>query len=158
MGKNKIENFIFTTIVCFLMVFGMSAYNSVLKHGFNSSFLLGFLIPLFPVFFIALAIDWFFVGPVAKGLAKKLVNEDTAFIKKILLISLFMVLGMSMCMSLIATMVEHGINNNFYSLFLKTEIKNFIYALPLQLIFVGPIARFIFFKIFPNKEFLGQKA
>lgn len=158
MGKNKIENFIFTAIVCFLMVFGMSAYNSILKHGFSSSFIAGFLVPLFPVFFIALALDWFLVGPVAKGLVKKIVNNNTAFIKKILLISLFMVLGMSMSMSFIATIVGHGIDSSFYSLFAKTELKNFACALPLQLFFVGPMARFIFFKIFPNKDFVAQNS
>ena len=32
---------------------------------------------------------------------------------------------------------------------MKTELKNFIMAFPLQIILVGPIARFIFFKVFP---------
>lgn len=155
-GKNKMENFIFTMICCFLMVFGMSTYNSILKNGFNSSFVSGLMIPLVPVFFIALAIDWFLVGPVAKGLVKKIVNENTVLIKKILLISFFMVTGMSMCMSFIATIIGHGINADFLSLFLKTELKNFACALPLQLILVGPFSRIIFFKVFPVENITAQ--
>ena len=93
MGKNKMENFIFTALVCFFMIFGMSSYNSILKHGFNSSIISGVLIPFVPIYCIALAIDWFFVGPLAKNFAGKLTNENTIFIKKILLISFFMVTG-----------------------------------------------------------------
>lgn len=151
MGKNKMENFIFTTIVCFFMILGMSSYNSILKHGFNSSVILGVLVPFVPVYFIALGIDWFFVGPIAKKVAGKLTNENTVFIKKILLISLFMVIGMSVCMSFIATIIDHGFNSGFLSVFIKTELKNFVMAFPLQVILVGPIARLIFFKIFPVK-------
>ena len=149
MGKNKMENFIFTALVCFFMIFGMSSYNSILKHGFNSSIISGVLIPFVPIYCIALAIDWFFVGPLAKNFAGKLTNENTIFIKKILLISFFMVTGMSLCMSFLATIAEYGLKCGFITMFMKTELKNFIMAFPLQIILVGPIARFIFFKVFP---------
>ena len=153
MGNNKFENFIFTLICCFLMVFGMSFYNSVLKNGFSTSFLSGFLLPLVPVFFVALFIDWFLVGPISKGLVKKIVNENTILIKKIMLISFFMVTGMSICMSLIATSIEYGLSSDYISLFFRTELRNFMFALPLQFILVGPLARMIFFRIFPiNKK------
>jgi len=158
MGKNKMENFIFTMICCFLMVFGMSFYNSVLKTGFNSSFVLRILITFIPVFFIALIIDWFLVGPIAKKLVKKLVNENTSFIKKILLISLFMVTGMSICMSLIATIIEFGLNSDFLLIFIKTELRNIAFALPLQLALVGPLARFVFLKVFPPEKNIIQNA
>lgn len=151
MGKNKMENFIFTAIVCFFMILGMSTYNSILKNGFNSSIFSGILVPFIPVYFIALAIDWFIVGNFAKGIAGKLTNENTVFIKKILLISFFMVMGMSLCMSFIATVINHGFKTGFFSIFFKTELRNFIMAFPLQVILAGPISRFIFLKIFPVK-------
>jgi len=151
LGKNKLESFIFTAIVCFFMILGMSSYNSILKNGFNSSIILGVLIPLIPVYLVALAIDWFFIGPLAKKAAHKFTNKDTAFIKKILLISLFMVVGMSFCMSFLATTLEYGVNSEFLNIFIKTELKNFIMALPLQIILVGPLARTIFFRIFPQE-------
>ena len=76
MGKNKMENFIFTSIVCFFMILGMSSYNSILKNGFNSSIISGVFVPFIPIFFIALAIDWFLVGPLAKKIAGFLIIED----------------------------------------------------------------------------------
>ena len=149
MGKNKMENFIFTSIVCFFMILGMSSYNSILKNGFNSSIISGVFIPFIPIFFIALAIDWFLVGPLAKKIAGFLTNENTVFIKKILLISFFMVTGMSLCMSFLATILGYGLKSGFLVMFIKTELKNFIMAFPLQIILAGPLSRLIFFKIFP---------
>jgi len=151
LGNNKLENFIFTAIVCFFMILGMSSYNSFLKNGFDNSMVLGIIIPFIPVYLIALTIDWFFIGPLAKKAAHKFTNKNTAFIKKILLISLFMVLGMSFCMSFLATTLEYGVNSEFFSFFIKTELRNFIVALPLQIILVGPLARTIFFRIFPQE-------
>ena len=90
----------------------------------------------------AVAIDRF-----ASGEYRTLWN--TIFIKKILLISFFMVTGMSLCMSFLATIAEYGLKSGFITMFMKTELKNFIMAFPLQIILVGPIARFIFFKVFP---------
>lgn len=152
MGKNKIENFIFTAIMCFFMVLGMSFYNSILKNGFTSIVFLNVSKSFLIVYFIALFIDWFFVGPLAKGLAKNLTNEDTPFIKKIMLISLFMVIGMSFCMSFLATIVEHGLSSQFLITFIKTELRNFIVALPLQILVVGPTTRALFLKLFPIKS------
>lgn len=149
MGKNKMENFIFTSIVCFFMILGMSSYNSILKNGFNSSIISEVFVPFIPIFFIALAIDWFLVGPLAKKIAGFLTNENTVFIKKILLISFFMVTGMSLCMSFLATILGYGLKSGFLAMFIKTELKNFIMAFPLQIILAGPISRLIFFKIFP---------
>lgn len=133
------------------MILGMSSYNSFLKNGFDNSMVLGIIIPFIPVYLIALTIDWFFIGPLAKKAAHKFTNKNTAFIKKILLISLFMVLGMSFCMSFLATTLEHGVNSEFLNIFIKTELRNFIVALPLQIILVGPLARTIFFRIFPQE-------
>lgn len=146
------ENFIFTTIMCFFMVLGMSFYNSILKNGFDNSTVLHVTKSFLPVYFIALFIDWFFVGPVAKGLAKNLTNDKTPFIKKVMLISLFMVTGMSFCMSFLATIIEHGFINHFIIVFLKTELRNFLVALPLQILLVGPFTRFLFLKLFPIKS------
>ncbi len=36
--------------------------------------------------------------------------------------------------------------------YIITYCRNFLFALPLQLILVGPLARFIFRSIFRNKE------
>lgn len=149
MGKNKKENFVFTLICCALMVIGMTAYNVILRNGLSSSFLKDVLIGFGPIFCIALIIDWFFIGKVSKGLVSKLVNENTPKIKKIMLISFFMVSGMCFCMSLITLMIHQGLSREFPSMFIGALLKNYIVALPLQFIIVGPIARTVFFKMYP---------
>lgn len=149
MGRNKKENFIFTLICCALMVFGMASYNGILQNGFNNSAILNILISFIPVFCIALAIDWFCVGKIAKSIVANLINENSPLIKKILLTSLFMVLGMCFSMSLVTSLIHSGISAEFPLIFGTALIRNFIFALPLQLIIVGPIARTIFFRIYP---------
>ncbi|MDR3598265.1 DUF2798 domain-containing protein [Clostridium sp.] len=149
MGKNKRENFIFTLICCALMVLGMDLYNGILSTGFNSSLFIGILIPYLPIFCIALILDWFLVGKLAKGLVAKIVNDNDPMIKKVLFISFFMVCGMCFCMSLIVSIIHMTTPSQFPIQFAKTLCMNFICALPLQLVIVGPIARSIFFKIYP---------
>ncbi|ADL53906.1 DUF2798 domain-containing protein [Clostridium cellulovorans] len=149
MGKNKRENFIFTLICCTLMVLGMDAYNVLLRNGVTTSFLKDVLIGFVPVFCIALFIDWFFVGKVAKSFVSKLVTAESPLIKKILLTSFFMVCGMCFSMSLITSIIHQGISTDFLINFVQALSKNFLFALPLQLVIVGPIARAIFFKLYP---------
>ena len=149
MGKNTKENFIFTLICCALMVLGMASYNGILTNGFTSSLFIGILIPYVPIFCIALILDWFLVGKLAKGLVAKIVNDNDPMIKKVLLISFFMVCGMCFCMSLIVSIIHTNSLSQFPLQFITTLGMNFICALPLQLLIVGPIARGIFFKIYP---------
>jgi hypothetical protein len=70
-------------------------------------------------------------------------------IKRILLISFFMVCGMCFCISLITSIIFQGISPEFPLIFITILLRNFIFALPLQLIIVGPLARTIFFKLYP---------
>ena len=46
----------------------------------------------------------------------------------------------------------HGFTANFIPDYLMTYCKNFIMAFPLQLIFVGPLARLIFRTLFINHK------
>lgn len=47
---------------------------------------------------------------------------------------------------------RHGFTANFTPDYLMTYCKNFIMAFPLQLIFVGPLARLIFRTLFINHK------
>lgn len=149
MGKNKKENFIFTLICCALMVFGMASYNNILQNGFRYDSIKDILVAFIPVFCIALAIDWFLVSKFAKSIVSKIISTNDPLIKKILFTSFFMVVGMCFSMSLIISIIHYGISTDFLIKFAEALLKNFIFALPLQLIIVGPIARTIFFKVCP---------
>ncbi|KAF1295570.1 DUF2798 domain-containing protein [Enterococcus sp. JM4C] len=140
MPKSKKESLLFTSIMCFMMVFGMSAYNLLLHNSFSWGSLFGGLIPGIIVAFI---LDTFIVGKIAKGIAFKLPIKRDKMIYMILTISTLMVTGMVLCMSLFGVVFEGGIQENMGSLYLEAVGFNFIAALPLQLLIVGPISRMI---------------
>lgn len=63
MPTNKKEGIIFTSLMCFLMVLGMSVYNLWL-HG--DLYFSNLLIGLVPGFIVAFILDVFIVGVIAK--------------------------------------------------------------------------------------------
>lgn len=150
MGTNKFENFIFSIICCILMVFTMTWYNGLLESGLKLNVLKTFF-TFIPVLVIAFIIDWFLVGPVAKSLAFKMVSHNDSLVKKILVISTSMVIGMSGVMSILSVIVHGNYGENFLGTLGVVWGRNFIFALPLNMLIVGPLARFIFLKIFPEK-------
>ncbi len=152
MGKNTYENFVFSIMICFLMVLGMTIYNTFL-HSSGHVDVIGSLMSLkfVMIFAVAFVIDWFAVAPLVKKLVAKLTNESTPFIRKVLLISGLMVLFMCSAMSLIATLTQ-GYEGSLLVAYAKVFALNIIIALPLQFLIVGPIARAVFFKLFPPAE------
>lgn len=141
---NKKEGIIFTTMMCFLMVLGMSVYNLWLHGDLQFSSL---LIGLVPVFVVAFILDVFIIGVIAKKIAFKLpVNPESKF-QMIVTISCLMVLGMVTCMSLFGIILEQGIPDQLLSSYLNAWKMNVIAALPLQLLIVGPISRSVLSKI-----------
>ncbi|CAH1212617.1 hypothetical protein PAECIP111892_03786 [Paenibacillus auburnensis] len=149
MGKNKKEALIFTSMMCFLMVVGMSFYNVILFNGATNRVFLEVAAGLLPALIVALFLDIVVISKIAKGLAFKLVKPSDPMIKKVLTISVFMVCGMVICMSLYGTLAHYGFGDNFLRHYLSTLGFNFICALPLQLLVVGPLTRFLFTRIFP---------
>lgn len=149
MGRNKKEAILFTFIMCALMVLGMSIYNVVLMEGWSGSVIKDVLIGYLPAFIVAFILDVFVVGKVAKGIAYKLVKDNDPMIKKIMLISFFMVTGMVLFMSFYGAVLHVGFSAELPIAYLSAIGKNFIFALPLQIILVGPLTRFIFVKITP---------
>lgn len=138
MPTNKKEGIIFTSLMCFCMVFGMSLYNLVIHNQFTWTALLLGLIPGFVVAFI---LDVFIVGVIAKKLAFKLpINKDSK-LQLILTISSLMVLGMVTCMSLFGILMGGSSSEDLLSAYLTAWKMNVIAALPLQLLLVGPFSR-----------------
>lgn len=149
MGRNKKEALLFTFIMCALMVLGMSIYNVALMEGWSGTLVKDVIIGYVPAFVVAFILDVFVVGKVAKGIAHKLVKENDPMIKKIMFISFFMVTGMVLFMSLYGALLHVGFTSALPMAYLSAIGKNFIVALPLQILLVGPLTRFIFVKITP---------
>ena len=153
MGQTKFQKFIFTLMMCFCMVLGMTIYNMILNEGFHSNLLNNLLKDFWLGFIVALLLDIFIVGKLAKPLAFKIVKptKETKQIKIILAISSCMVVGMVLFMSIFGAIVSSGFTIDALKLYPLCVLRNFIMALPLNLLIVSPIVRFIFNKMFPVK-------
>lgn len=149
MGKNNKENFVFTLLVCTMMVLGMSLFNIGLKADLRNVPPLEFIVCFLTIFFIALPIEWFVVGRIAKKISFFLTKDTDPMMKKILFISFFIVLGMSSSMTLISLVIFDSVSWQLPSEFLGLWGKNFVVALTLQIIVVGPVARSLFIRMFP---------
>lgn len=155
MGRNKKEALVFTSVMCFFMVLFMCVYNVMLAEGFTISIFAGAARAFFPALAVALVLDIFIVGKIAKGLAFKLLTPDSHPIKKVLLISSFMVIGMAFCMSLFGTLMHGGVDSGLLLRWLTTYGLNLLAALPLQFLVVGPLTRFLFTRMFLSKKPAG---
>ena len=153
MGQTKFQKFIFTLMMCFFMVLGMTTYNIILNEGFHSNLLNNLLKDFWLGFIVALLLDIFIVGKLAKPLAFKIVKptKETKQIKIILAISSCMVVGIVLFMSIFGAIVSSGFTIDALKLYPLCVLRNFIMALPLNLLIVSPIVRFSFNKIFPVK-------
>lgn len=160
MPQNKRESFIYTVIMCFTMVLWMSIYNVTLHTGtFNTQVIkdawLGF--PIAYVF--AACMDWFVVSGLAKGFAfKYLVKPDSSTLRKVISVSCSMVVSMVIIMSLygaVEASIRMGDFSNVLFIWLTNIPKNFVMALPFQLIIAGPLVRKVFRTIFPEGKVLA---
>ena len=134
MPTNKKEGMLFTTLMCFLMVFGMSTYN-LLLHGEFSLYALSK--GLLPGFIVAFILDVFIVGVLAKKIAFSLPFNKEKRLLLILTISSLMIIGMS----LFGLLMEGQTLS--LSAYFQAWGLNFIVALPYQLLIVGPFSRMI---------------
>ena len=103
----------------------------------------------FPIAYIfAMCCDWFFVSKIAKGFAfKYLVKPDSSVLRKVISVSCCMVVPMVIIMSLygaVEVSIEMGNFSNLLMIWLTNIPKNFVMALPYQLIIAGPVVRFVF--------------
>lgn len=152
MPRNFKEAMIFTCLMCGLMVVGMSIWNLYVAGHFSwSAVFLGF--PL--GFAVAFLVDVIIVGPIAKKIAFAILHHlkyHEKRIVKILVISSCMVLGMVSFMSIYGVIMSgRPFTLQNYG---QTWISNFVMAVPLNLLVVGPISRFVLGKLqkpFPNE-------
>ena len=138
MPRNKKEGIIFGVTMCFFMVCGMSAYNLTLVGKLSFA---KFTVGLIPGFIVAFFFDTVIVGPVAKKLAFKLPIDRDNKLQTILAISLLMITGMVTFMSVFGLLMRPELPENIIHAYFTAWRMNFIAALSLQLLLVGPISR-----------------
>ena len=122
MPTNKKEGIIFTTIMCSMMVLGMSLYNLLLHDNLALIPLVAGLVPGFVVAFI---LDVFIVGVIAKKIAFRLPIKKENKVQLILTISSLMVLGMVTFMSLFGVLMEGGIPDDLWAAYSEAWRVNY---------------------------------
>ena len=156
MPTTRKESLYFGLIMCFGMVLFMTLYNFYLNDTFGQISFFGGITDFMIGFIVAIILDLYFVGPLAKKIAFRLTANTTKVVYKVLAISTCMVIGMAFFMSIYGIVINY-FHSGFYpnsimKEFLSVFSKNFIVALPLQILVMGPIVRFIFMKYIKNKQ------
>ena len=114
----------------------------------------------FPIAYVfAMCCDWFVASKVAKYVAFRwLVKPQDSTLKKVLCISVGMVVQMVLIMSLYGACEGAFHTGNWAAVPMNWLInipRNFIMALPLQLILAGPVVRKVFRTAFPEGKVLA---
>lgn len=149
MPKTKFQEVIFTILMVFFMVYAMICYNISLNEGAltNATFLKAFheLIFMGPIAFV---IDFFLVSKIAFYCSNRMVDLKSCHpFSVILAISVASIACMCPLMSLAATLL---LKQPSLSVWVSTTAINFPMAFFWQLIYAGPIVRFIFRHLFPE--------
>ncbi|MEH7549331.1 DUF2798 domain-containing protein [Neobacillus vireti] len=155
MPSTRKESILFGTMMCFGMVLVMTVYNLLLNGLFGEIPVGEMFVEGIIGFVIALLLDLFIVGPVAKKVAFMLPYGKSKKIYVILAISFCMVVGMVLFMSLygLATAyLVNGLSPAIITDYLSIVVKNFIVAFPLQLLIMGPVVRYFFVNFVKGKK------
>ena len=149
MPRTKGETVFFTAITAWMMVYVMTLYNIVLSMGSftNLTFLIA-LKEMWVEYVIIALLAYFVSGHLAKMCAFRVVQPSDRPIFIIFAIQIFTVIWQVTFASVLGVYHGYGFTGNFVPDYLTTYCKNFIMALPLQLIIVGPLARLIFRTLF----------
>ena len=159
MPETKFQDFIYTLIMAFLMVYVMVCYNISIHTGGLSNFVFIEAFKELPfMWIVAIILEFFLIGKVAHKLTFKVLNpKKTPSIFISYGISIVIVTFMCPIMSLIATIfINKPSLEIFISSWLQSMVLSFPMAMCFQLFYAGPIVRFIFNLIFKNK--LSKKA
>ncbi len=133
------------------MVQGLTAYNMFLLEGWSAGFLLTLFKEVWLGFAIALLLDLFLVSKIAKPIAFHIIgkNNITSLPVKVVIISMLMITGMVLCMSLFGSVMAVGFSSKIADVYLEIALMNLLMAVPLNLLFANPVSRLIHLRIFP---------
>ena len=150
MPKNKLQEVIFTILMVLVMVYAMVCYNIALSNGSMQNWVFVAALQELPLMgALAFVLDFFVVGHLAKKIAMRLVSmEQEHPFHLVLAISAVSVAFMCPLMSLAATIFFQHAGTQLISVWLQTTALNFPMALCWQLLFAGPLVRFVFRQLF----------
>ena len=158
MQRTKLQNFIFTAIMAFIMVYGMVCYNIAIDKGgmSNEIFLIAFheMPIMWPV---AVILEMFVFERLAIKLAFRFVTpgKESEFMVTVAISSMIVAL-MCPTMSLIATVLFAHPGSEVVAVWLQKYVLNFPMAFFWQTFIAGPLVRNVF-KIFESDKIVNRE-
>lgn len=157
MGKNKKESLIFVLMIAATMVFIMSCYNILIMDGPSWGVLTHAVMGFIPAYLFALIGDLFIVGKIVKKIIPNFVKPTDSMKKRGLFMCFFTGTGMVIWMSFFGAVVNVGFGPDLLLAYGMGILKNYIFAIPLNLLIVSPLIRMLFFKMFPPVHTTEEK-
>lgn len=150
MPTTKFERAIFGGMMALAMVYGMEVYNHALRSEALSGLSLRVALDeMFGLTIIVVALQEFVGGPLARRLARRVVDQETIRPARLTLsISVFTVACMCPLMSLVTTAIFQGIDAHLLVRWLKAVRINFPMAFLWQILVAGPLVRYLFRSLF----------
>ncbi|CAM3440848.1 hypothetical protein [Marinicrinis lubricantis] len=148
MPTTKKEQLYFGFMMCFRMVTVMTVYNLIINGLMGEVSFTKVLFQFVIGFMIAYVLELFIVGPAARKIAFSMPFAKSSKIGMVLSMSICMVVGMVVMMSFFGLGTSYFAgnldSNQLAVTYLHNVMMNFIAALPLQLLIMGPIVRYVF--------------
>lgn len=146
MPKTKSQKLVFGILMSVFMACGMELYNISLKQGgFTCAVFLPALREISYMWIVVLIVSSLVGNRIGQALAFRHVTpgQDNPFFIT-LMISGCTVLVMCPIMSMIASILFHGVNEHLLTTWVSTVARNFPMAILWQIFFAGPLVRLIF--------------
>lgn len=150
MPQTRFENFVFTTIMAFIMVYAMICYNiSLTIGGMTDQVFLMALGELRIMWRVAIILEMLVFERPVVHLTSRAVTEDMPFFWILLIRCSLTVCLMCPAMSLVATFLFKDFSSaGLIGTWIQTAALNFPMALAWQIFFGGPLGRLVFRPIF----------
>jgi len=152
----KKEHIYFGLMMCTGMVIVMMSFNLIYNGLIGRLSPLELLFQFVLCFVVAFLVESFIVGPVAQKVAFSLPFDKSNKLFGILAMSCCMVVGMVLIMSLYGMVTSYFadqlVGKSLLDTYLHTITRNFSLALPLQLLIIGPLVRYVFRTFIKGKE------
>ena len=143
--RSKIENFVFTLVMAFVMVYAMVCYNIAIDKGGMSNEIFALAFKEIPIMWpIAVILEMLIAERLAIKLAFKIVTPKTNPAIITFTISAMIVCIMCPTMSFIATCLFAHPGKEIIAVWLQKWVLNFPMAMFFQIFFAGPAVRGIF--------------
>lgn len=150
MPRTKFQNVVFTAIMTFFMVFGMTVYSITVQTGeLTYGTLIAAITEMWIEYVIVFLIVLLFMSKLAAKIAFRFMDPHT---DKPMFITLAIQTCMVMLMVPIMTLIVNFIHNGFTADWLPRWLTQWALCLPMaffwQILYAGPVVRLIFRTIF----------